>query len=641
MKGLFVSMEKNELIKFYDSHSFEEQFKYEGKDLGVTLHKNGTTFKVWSPVAKEIKLNLFKNGHPNEKAITSYKMEKGENGVYFFESDKDLTDFYYTYSVTSMGKTFEVVDIYAKACGVNGRKGMVVDLEKTNPKDWDKDNFSYDSNLQPIIYELHIKDFSYDKNSGISKENRGKYLAFTENTGKNTCMNYLKDLGVTHVHILPMYDFGSVDENGDGKQFNWGYDPVNYNVPEGSYSSNPKDGNVRINELKQMVKALHDANIGVIMDVVYNHTYDVASNFHHTVPYYYHRTKDGEFSNGSACGNETASERFMFRKFMVDSVLYWAKEYHLDGFRFDLMGLHDTVTMNLIREELDKLPNGKSILMYGEPWFADTPAMAKGAVPATKDNIDMLDTNIAIFSDDTRDAIKGSVFYEEVCGYVNGKQDLSTEIKSAVTAWCDSDKVDVRKAKQIISYVPAHDNFTLYDKLAMSMSDNVDFEEISKEILQLNKFCATIYFTCGGGIFFQAGEEFARTKKGEGDSYKSSPKLNMLDWTRAEENSDLVEFYKNLIKFRKSVTILSDKNIEISSHFEFIKQKDSNIVSFIINDGERKIFVAYNPNFVKKTIKLPKGEWKILLDGEKFVSEEVFINSEFKMAGSTGIIFAT
>ncbi len=637
------------LAKEYSSRIFEEKFKYDGDDLGVTFTKEKTVFKVWSPLATKISVNLYKNGDAETECYQTYVLEKGKNGVWSVEINEDLENIYYTYTVKALDNERETGDIYARACGVNSQRSMIVNLKDTNPQDWEKDSFSYDKNLQPIIYELHIKDFSYDKNSGISDKNRGKYLAFTE-TGtcynndkdKPTGIDYLKKLGITHVHILPMYDFGSIDEDGSDTQFNWGYDPVNYNVPEGSYASDAHDGRVRVKEVKQMIQALHSAGIGVIMDVVYNHTYNTDSFFQCTVPYYYYRVdENGNFSNGSACGNETASERFMFRKYMIDSVMYWAKEYHIDGFRFDLMGLHDTATMNTIRETLNTLPNGENILMYGEPWFASTPAMDKGAIPATKENLRYLDTNIAIFSDDTRDTIKGSVFFEKDGGFVNGKPFLTDKVRSAVCAWCDNSGVDAYYPRQIISYVSAHDNYSLYDKLVLSMTHTQDFKNINKTLIDTNKFIATIIMTCCGTTFFQAGEEFARTKDGIGDSYNSAPEINMLNWERAYQNKDLVDFYANLIAFRKTVPALMKKNIKVSKHIEFVDTEIQSMVHFIVKSNDSKdVFVVYNASENQAIVNLPEGDWQIICDGkEVFTDNTQVFNNEVVIEKKCGVIF--
>lgn len=597
-------MERAELKKYFMSKEFKDKYIYNGDDLGAAYSKNGTIFKVWAPTASEVSLNLYTAGSDEEgsEKIGTYPMEKQDKGVYVFDSSRlgDLKNKYYTYNVTADGETKETADVYAKASGVNGKRSMVVDLEATNPEGFEKDDRLHIDKSDVIIYELHIKDFSHDPHSGIKEEYRGKYKAFTQKdtwlngdakTGFPTCVNYLKELGVTYVHLLPAFDFESIDESVSSDDFNWGYDPKNYNVPEGSYSTNPFDGNVRIKEFKEMVMALHQANIGVVMDVVYNHTFNLDSSFQKTVPYYYYRLNDdGTFSNGSACGNETCSEHEMFRKFMVESVKYWATEYHIDGFRFDLMGLHDTQTLKEIRDVLDSLPEGKNILMYGEPWFADKSPMEEGYIPAITANIKYIDKGISIFSDSIRDAVKGSVFKEKEPGYINSKEQDSKnfvdEIKEAV------------HLPQRVAYVSAHDNYTLYDKLILS-TDIVDKTNVDNmynrndALARLNEFAAGIVFTTSGMVFFQAGEEFLRTKHGIGDSYKSPIEINRLDWTRAYENRDVIEYYKSLIKVRKQYKCLS--NADNQGKIEFVdlfKEKD-NVVSFILDDT---LLVVYNPN---------------------------------------------
>lgn len=628
----------NEIINLtrkYMSRDFYEKYNYTETDLGAIVSKDKTSFKVWSPIATKVTLNLFKDGKPNTSAYKKYSMELGEKGVWSYTVDEDLSDVYYTYSVTSFGKKTQTGDIYAKACGVNGAKSMVVNLKKTNPTNWKQDKFTYDRGKQPIIYELHVKDFSHDENSGVAEKFRGKYLAFTkENTnfkGTNTCIDHLKKLGVTHVQLMPVFDFATVDESKNKNEFNWGYDPVNYNVPEGSYSTNPNDGAVRIKEMKMMIQSLHKAGIGVIMDVVYNHTYYDDSYFERTVPHYYYRsTSDGIQGNGSGCGNETASERFMFTKYMIDSILYWVDEYHIDGFRFDLMGLHDTQTMNEIRNRLNQLENGENILMYGEPWSALEPSMWKGSIPANKYNLDMLDTDIAIFCDDTRDAIKGSVFDAQSPGYVNGNLGLANRIPASVMAWCCD---YAARPSQIITYVSAHDNFTLYDKLVMSVTKNQEhFVNTNQDLIQLNKFCASIVFTSCGASFFQAGEEFARTKEGDGNSYNSSPEVNRLDWSRAKENEDLVNFYKDMIQFRKTIPVFMDKNADPTTEIKFIhhstESMPSYIVSFMVKDNKNKdAVVVYNPLSENVEYELPKGDYKVICDGSSFVKKSPVVKN--------------
>ena len=607
-----------ELKKLYESAEFKSQSVYEGSDLGATYKDGNAVFKVWAPVADKISVNIYEKGTPSEdgdKLIATKALTKGDKCVFECIVDDlgDLHGKFYTYVIETDGESVETADPYCVACGANSMRSMVVDLSKTNPEGWEKDEKPFIPVEEAVIYETHVKDFSYDENSGVSSEKRGKYIAFTEDdtyyTAKNgekypTCVNYLKQLGVTYVHLLPIADSGSVDEAeayfNPGDQFNWGYDPMLYNVPEGYYSTNPFDGTVRINEMKQLVMALHKAGIGVVMDVVYNHTYHTDNPLHHTAPYYYHRIdENGGFSNASGCGNETASEHEMYRNFMVNSILYWAKEYHIDGFRFDLMGIHDTETMNAIRTALNGLPNGERILLYGEPWMAGPTAMAEGFIPATTANAEHLMDGIFIFSDAIRDAIKGSVFEADEPAYINSSVEGALEFVD-----------DLKKAMLLpnrITYVSAHDNFTLYDKLLMSVESEMEetvaavkkygkgnpneaFER-KENIAKINKMAAGIYMTSAGIPFFQAGEEFLRTKYGEDDSYKSSAKINMLDWKRAYENKDIVEYYASLIKMRKEHKELFHMSDNNGANVEF-KTVDEPKVQFVV---DKKVEVVYNP----------------------------------------------
>ena len=624
----------------FDSAQFDEKYYYSENDLGAMYALGHTVFKVWAPTADRIVLNLYKSGM-REGLIERVEMLPSNEamGVWAVSIEGDQNGIYYTYSIEVNGETHETQDVYSKACGVNGQTSMVVDLQATNPSGWEQDQYLYDSKKQPIIYEVHVKDFSSNKHSGIPEEFRGKYKAFTitdstlDGLGeKPTCLAYLKELGVTHVHLLPCFDFGSIDESKSSKnQFNWGYDPMNYNVPEGSYATDAFDGYKRIQEFKEMVMALHSAGIGVIMDVVYNHTYSTDSCFQKTVPYYYYRLdENGEFANGSICGNDTASERAMYRKFMIDSVCYWAKEYHIDGFRFDLMGLHDVKTMNEIRAALDQLPNGENILMYGEPWYGAESPMSGRAIPAIKKNVDMLHPRISIFCDDTRDSIKGSVFFEKEGGFVNGTVGLEEKIEDSVLAWCvGNENYKPHNPGQIISYVSAHDNYTLWDKLNYTLKEEPQFAKKDDEILQVNKMAAGIYMTCLGSTFFQAGEEFGRTKQGIGDSYKSPSEINELDWKQAYLFNDLVDYYKGLIKLRKEFAGFSDKSNSSLSKIKFQESKQG-IVCYqfeSIDESDRwnRLFVIYNANDLQSIIQIPDGHWKLISDGSSVFENPVEI----------------
>lgn len=662
MNGLTEKKTAMEWKAIFESEAFEEKYGYDGRDLGAVYGKAYTSFKVWAPTAAGVQLNLYHTGSDQEKdagLAGRCSMEKGAKGVWNCKVEGDLAGVYYTFTIEANGGVHETADIYAKAAGVNGSRSMVVDLSSANPMGWEQDAYRGGYGERPVIYELHIKDFSNDIHSGIRKEYRGKYMAFTEKgtqlAGKSggympTGIDYLKNLGITHVHLLPSYDYGSVDESGDlDNQFNWGYDPVNYNVPEGSYSVNPYDGAIRIREFKEMVKALHEAGLAVVMDVVYNHTYSADSWFQSTVPYYYYRINGkGQLSNGSLCGNDTASERRMFRKYMIDSVCYWAAEYHIDGFRFDLMGLHDVDTMNEIRNALDQLPGGNQILMYGEPWRGSESSMKKGSIPALKEQIDQLDERISIFCDSTRDCIKGSVFYAEKAGFVNGKEGLEEDISSCVLAWCTKrGKFHPRGPGQIISYVSAHDNYTLWDKLVYTAKAKPwDFLEKNPEVLQQNKMAAAIYFTCLGTPFFQAGEEGARTKRGIGDSYASLAEINQLDWARIYEYEELTAFYKGLIEIRKHFGTFYRKDKGVLDNIRFWKVSCANMVCFTMKgdreeaDWWEELSVIYYAGLQKEEVGLPQGMWQVLCDGSRvnLKKEGMYASETFTVPGRSVII---
>lgn len=652
-EGTFAGERKmtgKEKKKWFESPSFEENFTYEGEDLGVCFHGESgkTIFKVWAPTAGNVRVNFYRSGGEAEDDFAGcMDMVKEDGGIWSYTSSENLCGMYYTYLVTVDGETKETGDIYAKACGVNGRRSMVVDLESTNPRGWEKDVPVGRRMEAGTIYELHIKDFSHHPLSGVREAYRGKYLAFTE---KNAlCVKRLKELGISYVHLLPFYDFGSVDEAGGEEQFNWGYDPVNYLVPEGSYSTNPYRGEVRIREVKEMIQSLHQEGIGVIMDVVFNHTYSLDSHFEKTVPgYYYRMDENGRYTNGSACGNDTASDRKMYRKYMLDGVKYLFTEYHLDGMRFDLMGLHDVETMNAIREVVDSLPNGQDRLIYGEPWSAGYSGLRKGAVPAVRDNLHLLSEGISVFCDYTRDAVKGSVFEAKDPGYVNTKDEkerkrLTREIKHAVLGWTGLSAEEFgerspfypKSPRQIISYVSAHDNYTLWDKLLLTCREDPDFTgEPEKDMVQINKFAAGIVFTCLGQPFLQAGEEFCRTKLGEGDSYNLSPELNRLDYERAERLRDLTEYYKGLIALRRSFPYFGERMEEAVRRIRFLDLAEP-LVGFVIEE----LLVYYNPTEGEVTVELPEGKYFLLSDGTCFEKEPEEVDTVVRLKAKTVTIY--
>ena len=634
---------------YFESKEFNEKYNYDG-ELGVIYSKNSSEFKLWAPLAEQVELVLYgKDYNALESNKTIIKMNRENRGVWRVKIDEDLSGEYYNYLVRNNGKTYESVDPYAKAVSINGEKSMVIDMESTNPKGWSNDKKPILNDVtDSIIYEAHIRDLTKDEASGVITELRGKYIgAVLENskikgTSITTGLDHLKELGITHIHLLPVFDYGSIDERYDSPDnYNWGYDPQNYNVPEGSYSTNPYEGAVRISEFKEMVYRFHQAGIRVVMDMVYNHTYNLESPLNLTVPgYYYRKDKYGCYSNGSGCGNETASERYMFRKYMIDSVLYWAKEYHIDGFRFDLMGLHDLETMRIIRNELNKVD--KSIIMYGEGWTCyDTPLNINES--AIKNNICKFDDlQIAAFSDDARDSIKGSVFLEESLGFVSGGDNFEESIKYTICASTKHDEIDLSKVVsskvfwanepyQTITYDSAHDNNTLFDKLRMSCKD-----ENEEELLKMNKLAAAIVLTSQGISFLHEGEEFARVKENlQGEiienSYNSSDYTNELKWLRKQRYIDLFNYYKGLIKLRKEYKAFRmNSNKEIQNNISFMAKgnefKDEHMVGYFINiedynDSYSKIPVIFNANKYNVEVDLNEGEWNVLVDGEKADSE--------------------
>jgi len=593
------------------------------EEMGAIYSKEQTTFKVWSPLADDVKVCIYTKGTDGEEGAqmlskTTMKFYK-KYGAWAVTLKGDYKNKYYTYIVTINGMTNEVVDPYAKAVGANGNRGMVVDLDSTDPKGWSKDQFNRVENAtDAIIWEVNVRDFSASENSGVTEKNRGKFLAFTEEGtvvdsvegSLPTCIDYLKELGVNYVQINPFYDFHSIDETDKvNPQYNWGYDPKNYNVPEGSYSSDPYDGNVRIKECKQMIQALHNAGIGVIMDVVYNHTYfSQESWFNLIVPDYYYRISDeGVWSNGSGCGNDTASERIMFREFMKNSVVYWAQEYHIDGFRFDLMGLHDVETMNYIRKSLDKLKNGKKIIMYGEAWELDTYCDSTVKL-ATQSNMSSLYHRIGAFNDTYRDGLKGNVFDAKDTGFIQSGSNRS-KVKAGIEGMATAGNW-ARSPLQCVNYASCHDNLSLYDKLVASVyPDEGSFRKRREDLVSMNKLSAAITLTSQGIPFMMAGEEMARSKDGDENSYKSPVEVNQIDWNDLNKYADLNEYYKGLIDIRQTVDLLSDPTGDIAKSISYIEDLDEGVIAYTIKGkGNTKAFAAvFNGSENKTTVTLPSG----------------------------------
>ena len=631
-----VSAAEKKTVTDYQAYAANlDKSAYSGNDLGASYSKKATTFKVWSPNAASVRVNIFEHGSDNEGdagSIMSRAMSLDKTtGVWSVTINGDLLNKYYTYSVTHGKTTKETADVYAKACGVNGQRSMVVDLSTTNPDGWENDKHVLVQNqTDASVWEISVADFSSSESSGVSEANRGKYLAFTEEGttvngvqgASSTCVDYLKKLGVKYVQIMPFYDFGSVDESKNiMDQYNWGYDPVNYNCPEGSYSTNPKKGEVRIKECKQMIQALHNAGIGVIMDVVYNHTYTSDSWPQRTVPnYYYRMNNDGTFSNGSGCSNDTASEHLMFRKYMIDSVTYWASEYHIDGFRFDLMGLHDVTTMNSIRTALDHLyedGSGSQILMYGEAWDMATNC-DEGTVLASQKNLKQLSDRIGAFDDTIRDAIKGSTGGTDGAFVQEGSR--RANLKTGIAGQSDTTTGWANVPSQCVTYASCHDNLCLYDKLVGSVyGADGKYRKRYEDLVAMNKLSAAIVITSQGIPFSLGGEEFCRSKDGDENSYASSRKENILDWENVDLYSDVIEYYRGLYKIRDAFAAFSDSTAETANSLTYLSDVPKGVTGYTINNTESgkwsQMCVIFNGSDSAQNV-TAKGDWVVLADNK-------------------------
>lgn len=631
-----VSAAEKKTVTDYQAYAANlDKSAYSGNDLGASYSKKATTFKVWSPNAASVRVNIFEHGSDNEGdagSIMSRAMSLDKTtGVWSVTINGDLLNKYYTYSVTHGKTTKETADVYAKACGVNGQRSMVVDLSTTNPDGWENDKHVLVQNqTDASVWEISVADFSSSESSGVSEANRGKYLAFTEEGttvngvqgASSTCVDYLKKLGVKYVQIMPFYDFGSVDESKNiMDQYNWGYDPVNYNCPEGSYSTNPKKGEVRIKECKQMIQALHNAGIGVIMDVVYNHTYTSDSWLQRTVPnYYYRMNNDGTFSNGSGCSNDTASEHLMFRKYMIDSVTYWASEYHIDGFRFDLMGLHDVTTMNSIRTALDNLyadGSGSQILMYGEAWDMATNC-DEGTVLASQKNLKQLSDRIGAFDDTIRDAIKGSTGGTDGAFVQEGSR--RANLKTGIAGQSDTTTGWANVPSQCVTYASCHDNLCLYDKLVgLVYGADGKYRKRYEDLVAMNKLSAAIVITSQGIPFSLGGEEFCRSKDGDENSYASSRKENMLDWENVDLYSDVIEYYRGLYKIRDAFAAFSDSTAATANSLTYLSDVPKGVMGYTINNTESgkwsQMCVIFNGSDSAQNV-TAKGDWVVLADNK-------------------------
>lgn len=609
----------------YASQEFATKYHYTKDDLGAMYHKHQTDFRVWAPTAHEVSLITYPTGH--DGSGQHYPMHKSDQGTWTTSLPGDLDGIYYNYLVMHGQTKVEAVDPYAKACGVNGRRAMVVDFNRTNPDGWQQLHTSkLDHFTDAIIYELHIRDFTISKNAGMKYS--GKYLGLTEigtvaTENVLTGLCHLKELGVTHIQMMPCFDFFTVDETRENPEYNWGYDPLNYNIPEGSYATDPYDGAVRIYEFKQMIGTLKQHGFRVVMDVVYNHTYhSTDSHLNRIVPgYYYRQDPHGNFTNGSGCGNELASERYMVSKMIIDSVCHWAREYKIDGFRFDLMGLLDINTINEIRSRLNHID--PTILIYGEGWTGGHSPLPD-SLKAIKGNVGRL-PGTGVFNDDIRDAIKGHVFFADQAGFVNGATGMEESLKSGIVAATAHEQVDYSQVlyshfpwaaepAQSINYVSAHDNLTLWDKLQKTNPDD-SFEDL----VAMDKMAAAIVLTSQGIPFLHSGSEFLRTKQGHHNSYNAHDQINRIDWSRKARFYDVFSYYQGLIKLRKAHPGLRMHTVEnIKTKLRFLEMPESHMIGYIIEQAEgepwQKIVVIFNANNQQQVINLPGENWVVVVN---------------------------
>ncbi len=617
---------------------------YQGTDLGLIYTPEKSIFRIWAPTAMQAMLLIYSD-HMNPNFTENFPMKKDVNGTWVFTWPGDHKGALYAFSVFIDRKWSEVVpDPYAKATAVNGKRAAVIDMQETNPPEWDKDKSPpFKNKTDAIIYELHVRDATVAASSGIRE--KGKFPGLTEKGSKNreglsTGLDHLKELGVTHIHLLPVNDFNSLDETLQKPGYNWGYDPLNYNVPEGTYATFVYDPSVRIKEFKQLVKTFHDNGLRVVMDVVYNHTaLAEQSNFNQLVPgYYYRHSKEGKFSNASACGNETASERPMMRKFILESMKYWVQEYHIDGFRIDLMGIHDIQTINLVSRELHKIK--PDILLYGEGWTAG-PSPLPESLRALKANAAKLD-RVAVFSDDIRDGIKGSVFEHAEKGFVSGRQGTAESIKFGIVASCRHPQVNPAKVNyskkfyaahphQVVTYSECHDNHILWDKLAVSAPEATESER-----KEMQKLALSIVLTSQGISFLHAGSEFLRSKKGVENSFESPDSINAIDWSLKTKNNDVFEYVKTLIKMRKEHPAFRMKTgADIATGISFYKSLPDNLIVYTIDgakagDSWKKILVCLNGSNTVQTVSGGSLNWNTFIRDNK-LSEPVKIKGSIQL----------
>lgn len=633
------------LAKLYDSEEFKAKYTYSGDDLGNKYSQQETKFRVWAPTASSVSIVTYSSADSLESEGVVAAMKPDDFGTWTLTLAGDRKGLIYNYRV-SIGKVVnEAVDPYVRATTVNGKRGVVIDLEETNPKNWSeaKPKFSGKA-TDASIYEVHVRDLSMDSSSGIPANHKGKYLAFTDLNTKSggvlTGVSAIKDLGITHVELLPIFDYASVDEL--QPTFNWGYDPMNYNVPEGSYSSDPSNPTARITELKEAIQSLHNLGLRVNMDVVYNHVYNSGTFSQELiVPGYFFRTDEtGSLTNGSGCGNDVASERPMVRKFIVDSVKYWASEYNIDGFRFDLMGLMDITTINQVTATLKTID--PTIIVIGEGWNMGTlPADIK----ASQRNIAQLN-NVAHFNDQIRDGLKGSVFNATDPGWVTGKTIAQADVMAGIVGniyysstflnqWTTSTPA------QSVNYVESHDNLTLADKLTASVKGITP-----SGVMQLSQFASSIAVLAQGVPFIQAGQEFLRSKEGDTNSYKSSDSINSLKWSTKAKYANTVAYYKGLFALRAAhPAFRMNSEAMVKSNIKFLKSPE-NVITYSINgkavrDSAQTIVVIHNANPGSTSVNLPNSKkWSVFVKGSKAGTKvlEVISGAKVKVSGQSTLV---
>lgn len=646
------------------NHPFADQLDtydkypcYYGNDLELVYTPEQSVFTLWAPTASKVRLKLYKSGEGGEPE-EQLEMNMIDDGAWRISVERDLKGLFYTFQIEKDGKWLdETPGIWAKAVGINGNRAAIIDCSETNPDGWESDQSPELKMYSDIIlYELHHRDFSIASNSGIM--NKGKFLALTETgtqtpEGESSGLDHLKELGVTHIHILPSFDFATVDETKlEENKYNWGYDPKNYNVPDGSYSTDPANPVSRIREFKEMVQSLHQNGLRIVLDVVYNHTASTDhSNFDLTVPgYFYRQNPDGSYSNGSGCGNETASEREMVRRYIIESVKFWAKEYHIDGFRFDLMGIHDIETMNRLRKEL--LEIDPTIFIYGEGWLAaDSPLPPEQR--AVKDNVGQME-GIAVFCDDFRDGLRGSTFDEQHAGYASGNINGNYEpVKFGIVGATDHPQVDYNgllyssgpyaaAPSQVVNFVSCHDGYCLVDKLKLS----VHGDHVEDELMPIDKLVHTVLLTAQGIPFIRGGEEIMQDKKGEPNSFKSPDSVNQIDWSFKTKNHDIFDYIKGLIALRKAHPAFRIPTVEgLQQWLHFMDTGDSGVIAYTLGeyangDEWKEILVAYNGNRNEVEFQIPEEEWIVVCrDGQiNLESQDHISGGNISISASSALI---